>query len=231
MSYNELVQPERKDRTYYKEYLRGYNDSIPIVPERIAEGPWHEVGDHNGVGFLQLDSLLTKEISALADKMNVSVPTLISLMWGVLLQKYNRADDVVFASVSPLGGKESGDELAVQLRRVQCTKGETVYDVVAKNMGHPEVEAVLLSELEERTGIALDTMQHLLWVIESDLDDMDNQQNIFSEYNKHLLISNDSIFKLHAQVWISHSLTLRFAFDRRCFDSEWIGRIGHHFAR
>ncbi|AUS09098.1 hypothetical protein C1X05_09710 [Laceyella sacchari] len=231
MSYNELVQPERKDRTYYKEYLRGYNDSIPIVPERIAEGPWHEVGDHNGVGFLQLDSLLTKEISALADKMNVSVPTLISLMWGVLLQKYNRADDVVFASVSPLGGKESGDELAVQLRRVQCTKGETVYDVVAKNMGHPEVEAVLLSELEERTGIALDTMQHLLWVIESDVDDMDNQQNIFSEYNKHLLISNDSIFKLHVQVWISHSLTLRFAFDRRCFDSEWIGRIGHHFAR
>ncbi|MFD1290957.1 amino acid adenylation domain-containing protein [Laceyella putida] len=231
MSYNELVHPWRKGRAYYREYLRGYNEGIQIIPELKSGNLQVRATMRPEEVTFYLDSHLTNEIIALADKMNVTVSTLLSLMWGVLLQKYNNTNDVVFASISP-GSHDGDEELAVQLRRVQCASGETIYDLVAKNMGHPEMTAIPLSQLEELTGIAPSSLQHLFCVMETGREDSeDTEHKAESEYDRWLAGWKDSHLVLHVLVTLGGQLTMRFKFDETRFHPDWIERVGHHFAR
>ncbi|MBN2535370.1 MAG: amino acid adenylation domain-containing protein [Spirochaetales bacterium] len=79
---------------FWQTYLDGYHvkELIP-VKDRYNENYYRK--DY----YSELPDNITGELHTLAGKLNVSINSILQSLWGVLLQKYNGTDDVVFGSV------------------------------------------------------------------------------------------------------------------------------------
>ncbi|MDR6226883.1 non-ribosomal peptide synthetase [Desmospora profundinema] len=88
-------QDHREGLRYWEEYLKGWESPsvLPGSQGRIrAEKRWEEV-------VRPLDPALTDGLSRLAREKQTTVNTVFQTLWGILLQRYNQTEDVVFGSV------------------------------------------------------------------------------------------------------------------------------------
>nr|WP_277714046.1 non-ribosomal peptide synthase/polyketide synthase [Paenibacillus mucilaginosus] len=81
---------------YWSECLAGY-EGMTLLPGTPAQG--RKEGYAAGRFELELGSSLTGSLHRIARKHQVTINTLMQTVWGVLLQRYNGSDDVVFGSV------------------------------------------------------------------------------------------------------------------------------------
>jgi len=90
---------EAKDKEesliYWEKLLEDYEEQAAILPmnslETIAE-------ESQNMG-ISLSPVMTIKANEVSKKYGVTVNTLIEAVWGILLQKYNRTDDIVFGKV------------------------------------------------------------------------------------------------------------------------------------
>ena len=89
---------EKKDREaglqYWEQLLDGYGETATILPIQ-AEETGNEVERLSRV----IDSQLGKKLQNFAQRENITLNSIAEAAWGILLQKYNRTDDVVFGKV------------------------------------------------------------------------------------------------------------------------------------
>jgi amino acid adenylation domain-containing protein/non-ribosomal peptide synthase protein (TIGR01720 family) len=89
---------EQKDREAGLQYwgclLGGYNGTATIVPMQ-AEETENEVERLN----LKIDRGLSKKLQAFAQKEKITMNNITEVAWGIVLQKYNNTNDVVFGKV------------------------------------------------------------------------------------------------------------------------------------
>jgi hypothetical protein len=90
-----MAQDKEKAKSYWDNYLKGYRQPVTLP---------HAVRNH-GQAFLlkeysfKLDQNLSERLNHLAVKNQVTLSTVIHVIWGILLGKYNHSDDVLFGSV------------------------------------------------------------------------------------------------------------------------------------
>ncbi|WP_255320205.1 condensation domain-containing protein, partial [Paenibacillus elgii] len=102
-SYSQYIEwleqrDEEEASTYWREYLKGY-DQQPVLPqgkaeEKAAEDKATARAPEQLVRDLGLD--LTQRLNQVAKQHQVTVNTLLQVAWGILLQRYNGIQDVVF---------------------------------------------------------------------------------------------------------------------------------------
>lgn len=80
---------------YWQELLDGYEEKTGIRPEGNTDATEEEAGTVQ-VSLTTEESRKLKEVSK---KYEVTINTLIEAAWGILLQKYNNTNDVVFGKV------------------------------------------------------------------------------------------------------------------------------------
>ncbi|MCP4153812.1 MAG: non-ribosomal peptide synthetase, partial [bacterium] len=88
-------QDRQKGLNYWAEYLQDYENQA-VIPKQAKAAP--------GVyrlekARLQLDRETTRRLNALAAEKQVTLNTIFQVNWGILLQKYNNTNDVVFGAV------------------------------------------------------------------------------------------------------------------------------------
>jgi len=84
-----------KAKSYWENYLQDYRQPVSMA---------HTI-DHEAHAFLlkefsyTLDKNLSEQLKHLAQRNQVTLNTVIQAIWGILLGKYNKSDDVLFGSV------------------------------------------------------------------------------------------------------------------------------------
>ncbi|AET57957.1 amino acid adenylation domain-containing protein [Paenibacillus terrae HPL-003] len=79
---------------YWQTYLHGYEETVTI-PRQQGNG----VAYHTEEFSYSLSEATTERLTVLSQKQHTTLNHVIQTAWGILLQKYNRTDDVVFGAV------------------------------------------------------------------------------------------------------------------------------------
>ncbi len=128
-----LAQDREAAQRHFETYLAGYDgDAAPPYANRRRS----EAIDHAEHVFL-VPEALSARLNAVARERRLTLNSVFQTAWGVLLQKYNHCDDVVFGSVvsgrpPALSGVENmvGLFINTQPLRVRCT-GDDAFSAVA----------------------------------------------------------------------------------------------------
>lgn len=81
---------------YWKGYVKGY-EQLAALPQKSVSSVDERDGQQE-IHFTICQELL-KRIESVARSKNVTINTVLQAVWGILLQKYNNTDDVVFGTV------------------------------------------------------------------------------------------------------------------------------------
>jgi amino acid adenylation domain-containing protein len=113
-------QDKSKASAYWKKYLSGYETSA-VLPRRSVQGS-RQMQEH----ALHLPVSYVRGIHELSRQCGVTPSTFFSVIWGLLLQRYNNTDDVVFGTVvsgrrSEIEGVESIPGLFINTVPVRIT--------------------------------------------------------------------------------------------------------------
>ncbi|MGA8944246.1 MAG: amino acid adenylation domain-containing protein [Thermoactinomyces sp.] len=90
-------QDHEEAKAFWKEYLHGYEQTASVLGQGIGKKNDYELEKKETV--FTLPQKLTERLTTLAQQYHVTPGTFFQTIWGVLLQKYNNTDDVVFGTV------------------------------------------------------------------------------------------------------------------------------------
>lgn len=131
---NWLGEKDKKEGlNYWKKLLGDYEESINIIPK----GPSIYSETQVETAILTTDNQWSKDVIEFSKKNNFTISTIFETALGILLQKYNMVDDVVFGKVVSGRNVELPNiEQTVGLfintipTRVKCTKEMTCMDLL-----------------------------------------------------------------------------------------------------
>jgi amino acid adenylation domain-containing protein/non-ribosomal peptide synthase protein (TIGR01720 family) len=93
---------------FWKKELAGFTAATPLVVDR--QGVTESEGYRQGEAWVQATSTLTSRLRKLAEARELTLNTLVMGAWAILLHKYSREEDVVFAATR--AGRKSSVENA-----------------------------------------------------------------------------------------------------------------------
>lgn len=92
---------ERQDhdeaKAFWKKYLHGYEQTASVLSQGIGKKTDYELEKKETV--FTIPQKFTERLTSLAHQFHVTPSTFFQTVWGILLQKYNNTDDVVFGAV------------------------------------------------------------------------------------------------------------------------------------
>ncbi len=155
---------------YWSEYLSGYSQKATI--SNYMENSEKREYIFEKISFTVSKALTTK-LREIANKNNVTLNIVFQTAWGILLQKYNNTDDVVFGVVvSGRPAEVNGVETMVGLllntlpMRVKSVTGQTfsallehVQDNLVKSNSY---EYYPLYEIQKKTDLKQDLFNHII---------------------------------------------------------------------
>lgn len=91
---------ESASETFWKNYLMGYSNKI-IIPEKQD----FNNGFYKSILNFMFDDKLKQELEEVAKRNSTTISIILQALWGIILQKYNNQDDIVFGLV--ISGRNS----------------------------------------------------------------------------------------------------------------------------
>jgi tyrocidine synthetase-3 len=222
---------------YWKDYLSGY-DTIRTLPL--------EAGNNGGRYEAQqlsftLGNETSKQLKNLCVKIGVTESTFIQTLWGILLSKYNDADDIVFGAVvsgrpAELTGIEKMIGLFINIIpvRIKDIGASTVMQLLQK-VQHAAIDGVehhynQLADIQAETGRNL--FDHLMIFENYPVQEMVKQ----SISNNDLSLLSAEVFEHDAYdfsviVVPGDGLTIQFSYNAESYRVEQMERLQQHFIR
>ncbi|PQP81876.1 non-ribosomal peptide synthetase [Paenibacillus sp. PCH8] len=155
---------------YWSDYLQGYDEQTTLPKEHTITKSDEYHSEHM---ICTLSQELTGQIAQVASQNQVTLNTFMQTAWGMLLQKYNGSEDVVFGSV--VSGRPAaivGVERIIGLFintipvRIQTQGNETFAAIMKRNQeqavaSHPH-ETYPLYEIQAETSQKQNLIDHIL---------------------------------------------------------------------
>ncbi|WP_127490417.1 non-ribosomal peptide synthetase, partial [Paenibacillus ehimensis] len=227
---------------YWNDYLSGYEQQV-LLPQ---EKPQHKT---EGYVLQNLDWTFSPELSVKVEQAarqhQVTVNTLIQTVWGLILQKYNNSDDVVFGSVvagrpAEIPGVESMIGLFINTIPVRITSavGESVADVMRRTqeqaLNSGAHDTFPLYEIQARTGQKRDLINHIMVFENYPIDEQIGQlggggRDSFAIAN--IDTPEQTNYNFNFIVIPGERITIRFGYNAMAFDEAGIRQIAGHVAR
>ncbi|NLN64296.1 MAG: amino acid adenylation domain-containing protein [Clostridiaceae bacterium] len=92
---------EDEAREYWTRYLEGYGIKAGIPSTRARKTGKYKREEYS----FRIDEEMTSKLTSIAAKNNTTLNIVLQAIWGIILQKYNRTNDVVFGAV--MSGRSS----------------------------------------------------------------------------------------------------------------------------
>lgn len=240
-NYIQWLEKQDKDSAmdYWNHYLSGYEQRAGVPAWKLdnVEGEAYSLSEVN----FTVNRALTERLEALARKSGVTLSTMLHMIWGIVLQKYNNVDDVVFGSVvSGRPPEVSGIEqmvgmfinsIPVRIRRNDQTTFaellETVRDHVALSSGN---EFVALPEIQNASLLKRELLDHVLVFENYPLEEGIQLKN---ERDLGFVLSQVQVFEqtnYHFNVVIvpSGEISIRLGYNTKVYDQDFIEGIQRH---
>lgn len=164
------MQDMEEGRNYWRTYLEDYLQTPPL--RRYINREKQKVHEQ-GSFSIEINEALTEQLENLVRKNWITMNTLIEAAWGVLLQKYNSSDDVVFGSVvsgrpPEIAGIEDMVGLFINTIpvRIQTKKmqrfTELLKECQEKSLSSTQYHYCSLAEIQACTAQKQDLIDHVL---------------------------------------------------------------------
>ncbi len=222
-------------KNYWSRYLAGYR-RLTGIPRIAGEKKKEFV---KKTFEFKLSETLSEGLRETAARNHVTVNTVIQVIWGILLQKYNNVADVVFAStVSGRPADLKGVERIVGLFinaipvRIQIKPGQTVRDLLQKThqdaAENKDYHYYSLADIQAKTLLKQHLLDHLL-IFESYPDlgkskERDESDFIVDEFEQFELTNYD----LSVQVFPEETFHFCVIYNASVYEQGIIEKIEPH---
>ncbi|WP_339373116.1 non-ribosomal peptide synthetase, partial [Paenibacillus elgii] len=247
-SYSQYIEwleqrDEEEASTYWREYLKGY-DQQPVLPqgkagEKAAEDKATARPPEQVVCDLGLD--LTQRLNQVAKQYQVTVNTLLQVAWGILLQRYNGIQDVVFGSVvsgrpAEIPGIESIIGLFINTIpvRIRTEESDTVADVIRRSqeqsLASHAYDTYPLYEIQARTEQKQQLITHIMvfenYPVEQRMEQSGSNQVDFEIADVHMFEQTNYPFDVVVLPGEEMKIILRY--NEMIYDGDAVEQLGNH---
>jgi amino acid adenylation domain-containing protein len=253
ISANPLLEPKDREAYSYRQFIAwvGEQDKAAAAQywSHYLEGYQAEVGPpyfdlrHDGqtehaVHIFSLGQEISEGLESLAKSRLLTVSSVFQTAWGILLQKYQNTDDVVFGSVvsgrpASLPGVESmvGLFINTQPLRVACSSGESFGSVAARvqqgsfqSVGY---EYYPLFEIQSKSALKNRLLNHIVAFENYPLSEQLRQ---FGESSQGLRITDVKVFEqtnydFNVIVYPGRDIGVNFTYNRKRYDDACIAGL------
>ncbi|MEP0513941.1 amino acid adenylation domain-containing protein [Dokdonia sp.] len=175
-------------KSYWSEYLKGYGNKLTIPGRSIKKDEQFVQHEKTYV----LDSTLSKNLYEIAENHGTTLSTVVQVLWGILLSKYNNEIDIVFGLVvsgrpSELNGVEDIVGLFINTIPVRMHFASNNFETVLKNVQDNILKSeqhhqIPLHEIQALSELKNELIDHILVFenypvkekIENDLSDQNS---------------------------------------------------------
>ena len=178
-------QDKNLAKKYWEKYLEGYEEpaSLPKEVSLIKEDRY-EYKER----LIEFSDKWSKDINNIAAKNNVTINTVLQMIWSIVLSKYNSRDDVVFGKVvSGRNGQVDGIEqmvgLFINTIPTRCTldKNSSFSDNVKKLQREAlecnNYDYMNLSEIQSQSKLKQNLIDHIIVFENYAVDEMKGTNN------------------------------------------------------
>ena len=162
-------QDKEQALSYWKELCENYSGNAEIVPMSEEQKTEEKVAYEQLI--LQLD--VTSQLMQIAKKNNVTMNNLFEAAWGILLQKYNNCNDVIFGKVVsgrevPISNIEDAVGMFINTIPIRVTVNEnmTIKQLLSKikkqGMNGKDYEYCSLAEIQTVLSIKEDYLKTVI---------------------------------------------------------------------
>ncbi|MBY8914329.1 amino acid adenylation domain-containing protein [Bacillus sp. YC2] len=223
---------------YWKRYLAGCNTpaGLPKISSRPAEK-----GYRKKELMFSLDQELTDKLKTAAKEQGATLATLMQTVWGLMLQRYNRTDDVVFGAVvsgrpSVIPGVEKMIGLFINTVPVRIkTSGETFKELLRrcqKEMLDTEAFSFHpLADIQSHTVLKQDLIDHIIvfenYPLQQQMEDSENMTDAPFRI-ENVKVSEQSGYNFNLVIAPGDELIIKFSYNANVYDDLWMERVKGH---
>ncbi|MCR8981703.1 non-ribosomal peptide synthetase [Brevibacillus laterosporus] len=231
-------QQEKEEVTlFWKSLLDGFDTKSDVLARKEYNLEASKQGKSYTYGFTQS---LTKRLKTFVQEQNITIATFFYTVWGMVLQRYNNNQDVVFGVTSsgrtaPIQGIDQMVGLFINTLplRVKNRSDETIIDLL--QMVHQQVkereafEAIPLVDVKKWTQ--LDNQESLfdsIMIVQNYPIDF-SLMNKFSDLSVRSYEMNElTNYPLCLEIVMKEDVELRITYHQNRFDESTIERIAGH---
>jgi len=230
-------------REFWKKHLEGF-DTLTLLPYND-----NKLQDIQQVSTYRLNVPATtkQRLEVLAQEHNVTISTLLYAAWGILLQKYNNSDDVIFGTtVSGRSPEVKGIDRIVGLfintlpLRIKATKETPLYKLFQILGNHLQEQNAYgnehssLTEIKQLSGLSSDSnlFDSIIVIDNYPLDNMINEKYSSNQ----LEISGYQTFEmtnfditLQIMMLEAGEMPVDIHYNNELFETETIQRMANHY--
>ncbi|MCK4258972.1 MAG: amino acid adenylation domain-containing protein, partial [Halanaerobiales bacterium] len=233
-------QNKKESFDFWKSYLNSYDKTalIPIKVKRFVGNGYIQAEEKFELGIN-----LSTELRNVGRLNEVTLNTLFQTIWGILLQKYNNVDDVVFGSV--VSGRPSeikGIEKMVGLFintipvRINNNLDETFSklikrvqkDAIAREKFSYSPLADIQSNSETKQNLITHIMAFENYPLEKEVKNQSDSQELPFRLTG-LEMFEQTNYGFNVSVGPSHNLSVKISYNGAIYDKKIIANIGNHF--
>jgi amino acid adenylation domain-containing protein/thioester reductase-like protein/non-ribosomal peptide synthase protein (TIGR01720 family) len=231
-------QDEAEGLGYWEKYLEGYEESTGLPKTgRLVKEDEYEFEEYPFV----IDEELTASINKLAGTYQVTLSTVLQTIWGILLQRYNNANDAVFgAIVSGRSGEIKGIDEMVGLFinmipvRIACAEyhqfSRLLKEVQEASALSKKYEYLPVAEVQARSVLKGDLIDHLMifenYPVQKELKDKKTGFTIegMKSYEK-------TNYSFNVIIIPGNCLNINFAYNALVHDRDLMEYIAGHIVK
>ncbi|MCY7764883.1 MULTISPECIES: amino acid adenylation domain-containing protein [Bacillus] len=221
---------------YWGSYLKNYSTPSPLP--RVSDEEKKE-GYHREDLIFSLNKPLTDKLKETAKQHGVTLATLIQAVWGVMLQQYNRTDDVVFGAVvsgrpSEIPGVEQMIGLFINTIpvRIKTHQDETFQELLRrcqKEMLEAEpFTCQPLFDIQANTALKQELIDHIIvfenYPLQQKIADSADRADSPLQIDQ-VKVSEQSGYNFNLVVAPGEELVIKFSYNAFVYDAAWISCI------
>ena len=231
-------QNGEEGQSYWQEYLQGYEQFTSVPRKQIEK---NHTSNYQQRFTFNLDKELTSKLSELTTTYKVTMNTLVQTIWGILLQRYNNVEDVVFgAVVSGRPPEIEGVEDIVGLFintipvRIQSNKQQTFSELL-KQMQEKALNSecynyLSLAEIQSKSTLSNQLIDHIMVFENYPLNNASLHQDPteigFSITDVELFEQTNYDFEL--EINYTEELSITIAYNLEMYSKEFVRNIASH---
>ncbi|NEN81312.1 non-ribosomal peptide synthase/polyketide synthase [Paenibacillus elgii] len=242
--YIEWLQSQNREAAskYWSDYLAGYEQGtvLPQAKSGKKEGVYAAETLARSFG-----EKLTRDIDLTAKQHRVTVNTLIQTAWGVLLQKYNGSEDVVFGSVvsgrpAELPGIETMiglfiNTIPVRIQNVpEQSFASVMRSVQEQSLAGQAYETYPLYEIQAQSEHKSGLIDHIMvfenYPVDEQMEQLGDHRSVSFEI-KDVHISEQTNYDFNLIVVPGDEIALRMEYNACVYDRAAVERIYGHLVR
>ncbi|SFJ95116.1 condensation domain-containing protein, partial [Thermoflavimicrobium dichotomicum] len=231
-------QDREKAHNYWKTYLKDYSEAVGIPRLTSHASGRYTLKERRFI----IDAKLTKDVIELARSLHVTPNIVFQTIWGILLQKYNQTDDVVFGSVVsgrpsviPQVEKMVGLFINTVPVRVQRKRGDTFAELATRAqeilLSSEPYSYLSLADIQSETELGHHLINHLFVFENYPIQDSLRNDAALDQYGFQVLgieAFEQTNYDLNVTVFPGEEFLVKVTFNAEVYADQMIENVVRH---